>query len=80
MATQIKGLEGITLRLIKEFDVKKIKDMKNSLIGITEDWIISEDEKPELRRILKMLDEMALAISELRLVGEKVLKGDHDGY
>ena len=30
--------------------------------------------------ILKMLDEMALAISELRLVGEKVLKGDHDGY
>lgn len=54
--------------------------MKNSLIGITEDGIISEDEKPELRRILKMLDEMALAISELRLVGEKVLKGDHDGY
>ena len=51
MATQIKGLEGITLRLIKEFDVKKIKDMKNSLIGITEDGIISEDEKPELRRI-----------------------------
>ena len=80
MATQIKGLEGITLRLIKEFDVKKIKDMKNSLIGITEDGIISEDEKPELRRILKMLDEMALAISELRLVGEKVLKGDHDRY
>ena len=80
VATEIHGLEGITLRLVKEFNVKKIKQIKNELIDITEDGIISEDEKPRLRNVLKILDEMALAISEVRLVGEKVLKGDQDGY
>ena len=74
LATQIKGIEGIALRMIKEFDPDSLEDMKNSLVSIAADGVISEDEKPELERILKKLDDMAVVISEMKLVGEKALK------
>lgn len=75
LATKVSGIEGIALRLIREFDSEKIKDMEKKLIDIAADGIISEDEKPTLEEIIGRLDELSLAISELKLAGEKVLKG-----
>ena len=75
IATQVKSIEGIALRIIREFDSEKIKDMEQSLIDIAEDGIISDDEKPALEDILKRLDALSEVISEMKLVGEKALKG-----
>lgn len=75
IATQVKSIEGIALRIIREFDSEKIKDMEQSLIDIAADGIISDDEKPVLADILKRLDVLAEVISEMKLVGEKALKG-----
>ena len=74
-ATEAKGLEGITLRLVQQFDSEELNSMKKSLINIAADGIISEDERPELDLILKKLDDMALAISEMKLTAEK-MKGE----
>ena len=46
----------------------------NRLMYISEDGIIDETEKPELKKILAFLDEVAEYISELKIVGEKYLK------
>ena len=75
IATQVKSIEGIALRIIREFDSEKIKDMEQSMIDIAEDGIISDDEKPALEDILKRLDALSEVISEMKLVGEKALKG-----
>lgn len=75
LATQVTGIEGIALRLIREFDTEKVKQMEKSLIDIAADGVISEDEKPKLEAILKRLDELAVVISEMKLIGEKALKG-----
>lgn len=75
LATEVTGIEGVALRLIREFDLDKVKQMEKSLIDIAADGVISDDEKPELERILKRLDELAIVISEMKLVGEKALKG-----
>lgn len=45
------------------------------MVDIAADGVISEDEKPTLEKIISKLDEMSVAISELKLAGEKVLKG-----
>lgn len=74
IATEIKGLEGITLRLIREFDAAKINEMKQQLMDIAADGVVDEDEKPHLQKILGKLDDITKAISEMRLVGEKILK------
>ncbi|MEE0673819.1 MAG: helix-turn-helix transcriptional regulator [Enterocloster sp.] len=75
LATTVSGIEGIALRLIKEFNADDIKDIEKDLVNIAADGVISEDEKPMLEKIISKLDEMSLAISELKLAGEKALKG-----
>ncbi len=74
IATEIKGLEGITLRLLREFDADMISEMKQQLMDIAADGVIDEDERPHLQKILGKLDDITKAISEMRLVGEKLLK------
>lgn len=75
LATTVSGIEGIALRLIKEFNADDIRDIEKDLINIAADGVISEDEKPMMEKIISKLDEMSLAISELKLAGEKALKG-----
>ena len=75
LATTVSGIEGIALRLIKEFNEDDIRDIEKDLINIAADGAISEDEKPMMEKIISKLDEMSLAISELKLAGEKALKG-----
>ena len=48
--------------------------MKEDLIEITEDGIISDDELPKLKNILEKLDKMAETISEMKIIGEKYIK------
>lgn len=75
LATQQKGVEGIALRLMREFDPERLDSIKKDLIDIAEDGIISNEEKPRLKEILDELNRMSEIISELKLVGEKVLGG-----
>lgn len=74
LATKISGIEGVALRLIREFDAEKIKEMESALIDIVADGVITEDEKVVMEGILKRLDDLAVVISEMKLVGEKALK------
>ena len=67
-------IKGITLRLMKRLDCDELNRIKKELVDITEDGIIDETEKPELKKILAFLDEVAESISELKIVGEKYLK------
>lgn len=75
LATEVKGIEGIALRMIQKLDPEGLSEMKNSLVDIAADGIISDDEKPKLEAILRKLDDMAVVINEMKLVGEKALKG-----
>ena len=54
------------------------KTMKEDLIEITEDGIISKEELPKLKAILERLEKIAEIISEMKIVGEKFIKeGDN---
>ena len=74
LATEEKSIQGIVLRLLKGFNEDELKAMKVDLIEITEDGIISREEIPKLKEILKKLESMAEVISEMKIAGEKYLK------
>lgn len=74
LATEEKSIQGIALRLLKGFNEDELKAMKVDLIEITEDGIISQEEIPKLKEILKKLESMAEVISEMKIAGEKYLK------
>ena len=72
--TKVGGLEGITLRVLKALDRDEISEMRDTLIDISSDGEIAEDEKEELQKILEQLDSIILAASELKLAGKKILR------
>ena len=73
-ATKAGSLEGITVRFLKEFDPKKLEDIRAVLISIAADGVVDPSEEPEFTVIMRMMDSLALALSEAKLVGERVLK------
>ena len=76
LATEEKSIQGITLRLLRGFNEDGLRAMEEDLIEITEDGIISREELPKLKEILEKLEKIAEIISEMKIVGEKYIKGE----
>ncbi|MDO5146104.1 MAG: XRE family transcriptional regulator [Eubacteriales bacterium] len=75
LATEDKGIQGITLRLLNGLDDDDLDEMKSKLIDIAEDGEVSDEEVAELRKIVDQLTKIAEVISELKIAAEKRLKG-----
>ena len=75
MAVEETGLQGITVRILKSLDDEEIRKMKKNLLTIAEDGEIDETEQEEFNMIVKNLETLAKAISELRLLAEKCQRG-----
>lgn len=61
---------------MRGFNEDGLRAMKEDLIEITEDGIISREELPKLKEILEKLEKIAEIISEMKIVGEKYIKGE----
>lgn len=59
------GIDRITIKALASF--RKIGETKEILLSITEDGIISEDEKPEMDKVLKNLEELETVSQNLRV-------------
>ena len=70
MATQESGLQGITVKILNSLDDDEIRGMKKNLLSIAADGEITVDEQEEFDRIVKTLEELENAISELRILAE----------
>lgn len=75
LATEEKNLQGIALRLLKGLNDDDMQELKTSMIDILEDGKVSDDELTEFKKLMEHLDRPAEIISELKLAGEKILKG-----
>lgn len=69
---EIASLDRISIRALASF--RKISEVKETLLDITEDGIISDDETEDLRRILKTLDELSEVTQSLKIWVEKNLE------
>lgn len=69
-------IDRVTVRLLKNLKVSQLNDIKEKLLDIAEDGVITDDEKPELREVMAYLNELARVLSELQTVSQKVLNGD----
>lgn len=69
---EIETLDRISLKALSTF--KKISSAREELLSIVEDGVVSEDEKPELEKIMQTLDEVVQVSQNLRIWIEKNLK------
>lgn len=75
LAIKTGSVEGVVIRFLREFDEGKLDDMRASLVEIASDGCVDENEKIELRAIMKMVDDLSLVLSEMKLFGEKAMRG-----
>lgn len=68
---ELDDLDRITVRAVA--NLRKMADVKELLLDITEDGFISEEERPDLEKILKMLDEVSSIAQSLKIWAEKNL-------
>lgn len=71
-------IDRVTVRLLKSLRVGQLEDIKDKLLDIAEDGVITDDEKPELKEVMSYLDALAKVLSELQTISRKVLNGGKD--
>lgn len=69
---ELEDLDRITVRAMA--CLRNVAATKESLLDITADGIISDAEKPELRKILATLDEISAIAQSLKVWTEKNLE------
>lgn len=74
ISAQLKTLETVTISIISKLDEKKVNDMKKQLLQIAEDGKVNSDEEEDFNEISATLDNLAVAISELKLLKQKIQK------
>lgn len=66
---ELEDLDRITVKAMAS--LRKIMETKDILLDITEDGVISEEEKPELEKVLQNLDEISAIAQSLKIWAEK---------
>lgn len=74
LATEVKSVEKIAIKLLMMMDITKVNEIKKAIIEIAEDGIIDETELVRLEEIREYLDTLAKIFSELRLLCDKCSK------
>lgn len=75
LSDKVLSIERVTVKLLKSLKVEELAEIKNTLIDIAADGIISDEEKPEIKEVLEYLDELSRTISELKTIGSIALNG-----
>lgn len=66
---EVAELDRLTIKTLAA--LRKLDDVKEDLIDIVGDGIVTEDEKPKLHEVLERLKEISIAAQSLLLWAEK---------
>lgn len=69
---ELEDLDRITVKAMAS--LRKAAETKELLLDITEDGVITDEEKPSLKRILATLDEITAIAQSLKVWTEKNLR------
>lgn len=69
---EVLEIDRVTIKVLASLE--NINYVKASLLSITADGIITEEEKPKLMSIIKALDEITVNARELKLCVQKNLR------
>jgi len=73
IATEISSIELVTVKIMKALSPVNVADVRDKLIDIASDGVISEDEKPILTELVSFLDDVSKTVGELRLLSQRCL-------
>lgn len=75
LAEEVRSLAQVTVEIIRGLRVQDVGEIKDMLLDIAADGVITEDEKPQLEKVVSYLEEVAKDINELKIISECALNG-----
>lgn len=75
ISEKVNGIDRVTVKLLKNLKMQDLEKMKEKLLDIAEDGVISEEERPEMQEILDYLDSISKVVSELKITAELATNG-----
>ncbi len=75
LSESVVDIDRVTVKLLRSLRIENLEEIKDKLLDISEDGVVSDDEKPELQEVIKYLDKLATTVSELKIIGEIALGG-----
>lgn len=72
LADDSENIDRITVKLVKNLRVDQIEKIKEKLVDIAEDGVVTEDEIDELREVSNYLSELSVIANQLKLLLKKV--------
>lgn len=76
LSCDVVGIEKVTVKLLKELKVSELESLKEKLLEIASDGVISDDEKPEMKEIIEYFDKLSKTLSELKILGQIALNDE----
>lgn len=73
ISDEVLSITHVTVRLLKRLKVSQLTDIIDKLVDIAEDDQITDDELRDLQQITEYLDNVAVAISQLKTVYQKAV-------
>lgn len=77
LPTEISSVELTAVHVLRSLPLERIAQIKDQIVDIAADGVISDEERPTLDGIIEFLDSLSQASMELKLLGEKT--GGRDG-
>lgn len=74
LSEEVLSIERVTVKLLRGTKLERLENMKDRLMDIASDGIISEDEIDDLQEITAYLEDVAKIISELKIITEIAVK------
>lgn len=74
ISDEVNGIDRMAVKLVKGLRVEEVEKVKNAILDIAEDGKVNEDEKNAFRKVLDYLENLGKLISELKIIGDQVLK------
>ncbi len=79
ISDEVNGIDRMAVKLLKGLRVEEIEKVKDAILDIAEDGEVNETEKMAFREVLSYLESLGKLISELKIIGDQVLKEDPNG-
>lgn len=79
ISDEVNDIDRMAVKLVKGLRTDEVEKIKNAILDIAEDGKVNEDEKATLRTVLDYLENLGKLISELKIIGDQVLKEEPNG-
>jgi len=74
LSDEVVDIDRVTVKILKGLKTENLASIKDKLLDIAEDGVISAEEAPDLKEVVDYLDGLSKTISELRTLAERTLK------